>query len=164
MNRKYSVAILGSASVGKKSLANLLAKDENYQFYVDELPERVDGVILLFSLVDRNSFVEISSFCDFATEKYGEVPMMMCANKADRKDRVIGCSEVVTSNNAHIDKTCGLQHLEVSCKSLFHTNKILPILEDLIEGRPVPSRGCILLTEENCMDIALQILGGFHGF
>jgi GTPase SAR1 family protein len=158
MAAKYNVAILGSANVGKKSLTEVLA-NADYQFFVEEFPDEIDGVIILFSVTDRASFEAIESHQEWAKERFGPmIPMVLCGNKVDRKDRLILAGEVVSTNNAHIDKTCGLQFVEISCKSWYHSDQVLPILNHLLQGEAVPDRGAIIATVDNMDDIMREVL------
>jgi small GTP-binding protein len=79
------------------------------------IPREYPGLLCVFSITDRGSFDEISTFCERlrARDDLARLPMVLVGNKCDLEHLRV----VPTSEGADLAKSFGCQYLEASAKS-----------------------------------------------
>lgn len=111
--------------------------------FYDGLKEQKDSVtkegplncaILMFDLTSRASFNHVIDWYRQIIATYGNIPVVLCGNKADETKRRIKTQELATFLYHH--KELGLTYYDVSYKSNYNFEKPLLHLARIVKSNP----------------------------
>lgn len=97
---------------------NDLSGQENFAGYIYKgYSTKIDAVVIMFDVTFKISYKNVSKYYDYAVENCKNVPIVLCGNKVDCKDRKVEPSDI----NFH--RLHGIPYYDISAKSNYNFEK-----------------------------------------
>jgi len=135
---EFNILIIGSKGVGKSSFINrsvngkFTSNDVNIckvkhqtnlgeitcNIYDSSCTEKVDGVIIMFDLLNNQTFFDVIKYKSYVKSMFGEIPIVVCGNKADQTIKI---------KTSYITKfiyyNTDISYVDISAKSMYNYEK-----------------------------------------